>query len=123
MKLTMERVRALLAAATPGPWEMDDDAIVGNDGLALVVDIIDCESDADADLIAAAHDLAADLLDAHAALATERERCARLCDAAAARWALLAPGDTVMTDDRRARHNEAAALAAEIRGGDIVGCP
>lgn len=51
------------------------------------------------------------------AVAAESERCARLADAAAARWSTLAPGERVLADDRRERGNEAAALAAEIRGG------
>ena len=47
----------------------------------------------------------------------ERERCAAVCDAAAARWGVLAPGELTRADDRRERGNEASALAAEIRGG------
>lgn len=43
------------------------------------------------------------------------EGCAALCDAAAARWMTLAPGETATRDARRERGNEAAALAAEIR--------
>lgn len=69
------------------------------------------------------HDLAAALLAARADLATERERCARLCDAAAARWSVRSHGATTNDDARRERSNEASALAAEIRGGDIAGCP
>ena len=48
--------------------------------------------------------------------ALERERCAGLCDAAAARWSAKAPGEVVSEGDRWKRANEAAALAAEIRG-------
>lgn len=75
MRLTPERVRALLAAATPGPWTSER-AVYSTDHLVTM----DRRSEAyvtrepDAALIAAAPDLAADLLDAHAALATERER-------------------------------------------------
>lgn len=46
---------------------------------------------------------------------TLRERAAALCDAAAARWRVLAPGESVASDARRERGNEASALAAEIR--------
>jgi len=44
-----------------------------------------------------------------------RERCAALCDAAAARWRMPTTGDAASRDARRERGNEAAALAAEIR--------
>lgn len=47
--------------------------------------------------------------------AVERERCAALCDAAAARWMTLAPGETATRGIRHERGNEAAALASEIR--------
>lgn len=92
MRLTMERVRALLAAATPGPWTWQSDDV---DGCHVVEDpraryeeetrLAETfrESTADIVLMAAAPDLAADLLDAHAALATERERAeAALADVA-----------------------------------------
>lgn len=46
----------------------------------------------------------------------ERERCARLCDAAAARWRSHRDVDYAARDKLRARGKEAAALAAEIRG-------
>lgn len=88
----MERVRALLAAATPGPWTWQSDDV---DGCHVVEDpraryeeetrLAETfrESTADIVLMAAAPDLAADLLDAHAALATERERAeAALADVA-----------------------------------------
>lgn len=46
------------------------------------------------------------------ARAVERERCAALCDAAAARWGTAG--------DRWKRSNEAAALAAEMRAWPVT---
>lgn len=82
-RLTPERVRAMVAAATPGPWTWRSDDI---DGCHVVEDpraryeeeerLAETFRDSTADIVlmSAAPDLAADLLDAHAALATERER-------------------------------------------------
>lgn len=84
-RLTPERVRAMVEAATPGPWTSER-AIYSTDHLVTM----DRRSEAyvtrepDAALIAAAPDLAADLLDAHAALATERERRERADERAVA---------------------------------------
>ncbi len=55
------------------------------------------------------------------AIAGERERCARLCDAAATRWRSHRDVDYAARDKLRARSNEAAALAAEIRGAQADG--
>lgn len=84
-RLTPKRVRAMVEAATPGPWTSER-AIYSTDHLVTM----DRRSEAyvtrepDAALIAAAPDLAADLLDAHAALATERERRERADERAVA---------------------------------------
>ena len=105
-RLTPERVRELLAAATPGPWEVspvEGSTVTYGDGSvpaaikclcvadcddAEIREVCDvaCASDADAALIAAAPDLAADALALHDALArVTRERDA----AVAARDALV----------------------------------
>jgi len=88
-RLSDERVRALLAAATPGPIDVhrcdaDGGAIdyqlqrgpgTGGAVLGYATDHDGSpRAKADAMLWSHASDLAADLLDAHAALATERER-------------------------------------------------
>lgn len=124
MKLTPERVQELLAAATPGPWTSER-AIYSEDYLVTM----DRRSEAyvtrepDAALIAAAPDLAADLLDAHAALAAGRERaeaaeaeCARLreSEADAAR---LFESVRYQRDTARA---EADALRAIVEGRTVA---
>ena len=92
-RLTPERVRAMVAAATPGPWTWRSDDI---DGCHVVEDpraryeeeerLAETFRDSTADIVlmSAAPDLAADLLDAHAALATERERRERADERAVA---------------------------------------
>ena len=89
MRLTIEHVRALLAAATPGPIDVhrcdaDGGAIdyqlqrgpgTGGAVLGYATDHDGSpRAKADAALWSHAPDLAADLLDAHAAIATDRER-------------------------------------------------
>ena len=126
MKLTIERVRALLAAATPGPWDVDADGcldvIAESPEHPSYVDTVaavpqegagSARASANAAMIAAAPDLAADLLDAHAALATERERA----EAAEADVARLRGAAEVRCREARAEadalRQERAVLIAE----------
>lgn len=85
-RLTPERVRELLAAATPGPWTHER---IGFGGHEVTMDArggVFVDREHDAALIAAAPDLAADVLALHDALArVTREREA----AVAARDALV----------------------------------
>ena len=129
-RLTLGVVADMLAnVATAPPWRVRDNTrsrdVVDADGNLIANDVGD-----DAPLFAAAPDLAADLLDAHAALATERERAEAAvtrADAAEAECARLRESEAdaarlfeSVRYQRDAASTEAAALRAIVEGRTVA---